>query len=368
MATLLGVASLLFPIPGATSNRTRRERVASSRLKETVGKALFFDRSLSEPAGQSCASCHDPAHHFANSTSSPIAEGAIKGRFGNRKPPSLLYASFSPKFHFDRSKRDYVGGYFWDGRASNLKEQAKGPLLNPAEMNNTSRRQVVQKVASGPTANAFRETYGSDIFDHPDKAFDDIADAISAYEMTQEFHPFSSKYDAYLQGRVKLSKAELHGLRVFNSEKLGNCAACHPSKPGPLGEPPLFTDFSYDNIGLPINRKNPFLRQPRTINPDGPNFVDEGLSKTTARKCDRGRFKVPTLRNIVVTSPYFHNASIRTLREAILFYSVRDSGRFGKPEIPDTMNHKELGNLYLTQKQVEDLEAFLKTLTDGYKL
>ena len=338
-----------------------------ARSKESLGKALFIDTGLSEPPGQSCATCHDPASHFANPKHAMIAEGAVHGRFGNRKPPSIAYASFSPDFHFDRQKKDYVGGYFWDGRAKTLVDQAKGPFMNPAEMNNTSRKQVVEKVRNGPSAKLFEEVYGSEILRKPNEAFDKIADAIAAYERSVDFHPFTSKYDFYLQGQAKLTKQELHVLRVIESEDLGNCAACHPNKPSADGKPPLFTDFTYDNVGLPPNPRNPFLKQPKEINPDGAAFLDEGLARTTTRPQDLGRFKVPTLRNIAATGPFFHHSGVPSLKEAILFYSVRDSGRFGKAEISKTMNRKELGALYLTKTQARDLEAFLRTLTDGYR-
>ena len=169
-------------VPRITMTTATPKSVGRLDFKQSLGKALFMDASLSEPPGQSCASCHDPETHFANPRHSMIAEGAVAGRFGNRKPPSIAYASYSPDFHYDPEKKDYLGGYFWDGRAKTLKDQAKGPLLNPAEMNNTSRRQVVGKVARGALAEDFQRTYGEDIFEHPDKAFDAIADAISDYE------------------------------------------------------------------------------------------------------------------------------------------------------------------------------------------
>lgn len=366
-AALVAGFVLAGPFQPETSAGRALESSKDLTPKQRVGKMLFLDTSLSDPPGQSCASCHDPANHFAHPKHPMIAEGATKGRFGNRRPPSIAYASFSPSFHYDTSKKDYIGGYFWDGRAKSLKEQAKGPLLNPAEMNNSSRQQVVDKVAAGRAAGDFQRVFGAHIFEDRDRAFDSIAESIADYERSAEFHPFSSRYDAYLHGEVKLTREELHGLKVFESEKLGNCAACHPSKPGPHGEPPLFTDFSYDNIGLAQNAKNPFLRQPKELNPEGRAYLDEGLARTTARTRDAGRFKVPTLRNVAVTGPYFHHSGIASLNEAILFYSLRDTGRFGKAELPKTMNRKELGSLYLTKTQVRDLEAFLRTLTDGYK-
>lgn len=278
-----------------------------------------------------------------------------------------MYMSFSPEFGFDPEAGDYIGGQFWDGRAANLEEQAKGPFLNPAEMHNGSRQEVVDKIRTGPLADAFMKVYGKDIFNDTDKAYDALANAIAAFERTDAFHPFSSKYDWYLKGKVKLSAAEQRGLEVFENPAKGNCAACHPSRPGPHGEPPLFTDFSYDNIGLPKNPNNPFYSQPTWNNPDGNAFVDFGLRKTTTRPDDAGRFKVPTLRNIAQTGPYFHDGVFATLADVVRFYNQRDLGGFPDPECDQGVNHDELGNLHLTAQEQTDLVTFLSTLTDGYK-
>ncbi|MBS1703365.1 MAG: cytochrome-c peroxidase [Armatimonadetes bacterium] len=340
---------------------------SSTASKEDLGKALFFDTSLSSPGGQSCGTCHDPGSFFTDPRGTVTAQGVLPGVFGKRQVPTAMYMSFSPKFGFSAEEGDYIGGQFWDGRAATLEEQAKGPFLNPAEMHNGSKQEVIDKIRTGPLAEQFRKVYGSDVFSDTEKAYDDLADAIAAFERTDVFHPFSSKYDQYLKGKVQLTDAEMRGLHVFEEPNKGNCAACHPNRPGPHGEPPLFTDFSYDNIGLPKNTNNPFYSQPSWNNPDGNSFVDLGLSDTTSRPGDHGRFKVPTLRNVAMTGPYFHDGVFTTLEDVVRFYNQRDLGGFGPPECDEGVNDEELGDLHLTAQEQTDLVAFLKTLTDGYQ-
>lgn len=332
--------------------------------KEILGRALFNDVTLSEPSGQSCASCHQGATAFADPRQDkPTSEGATTGLFGPRQAPTLTYVSFAPPFHFDAVAGDYVGGQFWDGRAVNLADQAHFPMLNPAEMNNPSRERIVQKVASGPMAAMMKAVYGDAVFGDTDRAMNAISDAIAAFESSGPFHPFSSKYDLYLAGKATLTAAEARGLAVFNGK--AGCNGCHPSAPGPNGEPPLFTDFTYDNIGLPKNLASAFFSMPPAINPAGAGFIDVGLMATTHRPEDKGRFKVPSLRNIAISGPYFHNGFATTLEQAVRFYNERDLGHFGPAEVSETMNKVELGNLGLTDQEVSDVVAFMKTLTDG---
>ena len=359
----IGFISLALALPGCGGGGSSFQ---SGPTKASVGQMIFNDTTLSTPPGQSCASCHSQANHFTDARKTVTSEGAVKGRFGSRQAPSAAYMAFSPKFHFDATEQDYLGGQFWDGRAGTLEDQAKAPFLNPSEMNNANAVTVVAKVKAGPAAAGLKALYGANIFDNSDAAYSAIVNAIAEFERTSTFAPFSSKYDAYLKGQATLSPAEARGLQVFNDPKKGNCAACHPSAVGPHGEPPLFTDFSYDNLGLPKNPKNPFYTQSPTFNPAGAAFVDEGLYNNTKREIDRGRFKVPTLRNLAQTGPYFHNGVFSTLEQVVLFYNTRDLGGFAPPEEPRNENHEELGNLGLTSAESSDLVEFLKTLTDGY--
>lgn len=349
-----------------------------------LGRLLFFDATLSEPAGQSCASCHAPAQAFTDpDTSRPTSKGVHPQRFGSRNAPSAMYMAFSPAFHFDPKEAHYVGGQFWDGRAATLEEQAKGPFLNPLEMANPDRRAVVEKVRRAAYAGMFDKVYGKDALKEVDPAYERIAAALAAFERGPELQPFSSKYDAWLAGRAKLTKQELRGLKLYEDEKKGNCAACHPSQRGPKGEPPLFTDFTYDNLGVPRNPANPFYGQDKAHNPDGRRFVDRGLGAAVNKPAEDGKFKVPTLRNIARTAPYMHNGYFTTLRGAVAFYNDRDVRKrcpkdlpeaeanrrkcWPAPEVAANVNTDELGRLGLGEREVDDIVAFLRTLDDGYK-
>ena len=339
---------------------------SDSVTKASLGRDLFFDTSLSNPAGQSCGTCHSANRSFTDPRAGITSEGALTGIFGSRQSNTAMYMAFSPEFKFDTTIQDFIGGQFWDGRAKNLEEQAKAPFLNPGEMHNASKQEVVDKVRTGLFAQKFQLIFGNDIFNDTDKAYDAIADAIATFERTDVFQPFSSKYDAFLKGKATLSASEGRGLVVFESPTKGNCAKCHPSQPGPNGEPPLFTNFKYDNIGIPRNLSNPFYTQPAWQNPDGTGFIDVGLSKTTGRPQDAGRFKIPTLRNIAMTAPYFHNGVFTTLEDAVLFYDQRDLGGFAVPEVLQGVNRVDMGSLHLTEQEKQDLVEFMRTLTDGF--
>ncbi len=332
--------------------------------KESVGKALFFDTSLSSPSGQSCATCHNPDFAFSDA-GRVVSDGAVTGIKGMRNTPSLLYMGFSPELYFDSLDGTFVGGQFWDGRSMNFSAQALVPLLSSREMNNSSKEEVVKKVQEGRFAQEFKFVYGEEIFADTEKAFNAIGDAIASFELSESFAPFTSKYDYFLARKTELTEQELRGLSLYNDPNKGNCAACHPSSPS--DGPPLFTDFTYDNLGIPKNPRNPFYSQPRSNNKDGAAFVDVGLGVTTGRAEDLGKMKVPTLRNIEITAPYFHNGAITSLTEAVQFYNKRDLGIFGDPEVLQNVNKDELGNLKLTDTEVEDIVSFLKTLTDGYQ-
>jgi cytochrome c peroxidase len=351
----------------------------------TLGRLLFFDAGLSEPPGQACATCHEPGHAFTDPDSKrPTSKGVHRDRFGSRNTPSAMYMAFSTPIHFDEKEQLYLGGQFWDGRAASLEEQAKGPFLNPVEMANPDKRTVVEKVrASSRLAPRFDQLWGAGALDDVDIAYDRIAAAIAAFERSPELAPFTSKYDAYLAGKVKLSAAELRGLQLFEDEKKGNCAACHPSQRGPKGEPPLFTDFSYDNLGVPRHPDNPFYKQAKAFNGDGGRHVDLGLGAVVKKPSENGKFKVPTLRNVDLTAPYMHNGYFTSLAAVVAFYNDRDAKRrcrsqateaeamkrrcWPAPEVAANVNKDEMGRLGLTKREIEDIVAFMRTLTDGYE-
>ncbi|MEW6133663.1 MAG: cytochrome-c peroxidase [Pseudomonadota bacterium] len=384
--TLAAALAAAFTAPAliGTAGAAKTEAEALSP-KAQLGRVLFFDSGLSEPAGQSCASCHDPGRAFVDpDKNAATSKGVIPPLIGSRNTPTSMYMAFSPRFHWDEEEELYLGGQFWDGRAATLEEQAKGPFVNPLEMANPHPKDVVEKVRRAAYAPMFEQVFGKDALQDDDEAYDRIAEALAEFQRTREFAPFTSKYDAYLAGKTRLSKQEMRGLRLFEAEDKGNCAACHPSRPGPKGEPPLFTDFSYDNLGVPRNPDNPFYRLPAKYNPAGELFVDRGLGGALNKPSEDGKFKVPTLRNIAITGPYMHNGYFKTLEGVVAFYNDRDvrpqcdSNRVREaealeqkcwpaPEVISNVNKDELGDLGLTPREIADIVAFMKTLTDGWQ-
>jgi cytochrome c peroxidase len=334
--------------------------------KVELGEFLFEDENLSTPPGQSCASCHESDAGFADASTdvdseSPISEGAVTGEFGNRNAPTASYASLIPDFALvDRPNgagQHYIGGLFVDGRAENLIEQAKGPFLNPQEMNNADESAVITKVRNATYADLFMEVYGQASLDDVSTAYHSLADAIASYESSEEFQPFSSKFDRSLAGELSLSEEEQRGLNVFTGE--GLCASeCHVIRPDGA---PLFTDFTYRNIGTPAN---PNLSLP----------TDLGLGGVISEAQLRGRFRVPTLRNVALTAPYMHNGVFQTLEEVVSFYNTGSidrcsdnpglSGCWDDPEVNANIDTTLVGDLGLSRQQEADLVAFLKTLSD----
>ncbi len=373
---------------------------ASLGPEQLLGKRIFEDTALSEPPGQACASCHDSSEAFAGNNGSRIRAVALGSRpdtFGNRNVPTAMYASFSPPFGFvaevnDDGEVNYTptGGQFWDGRASSLADQAKGPFVNPREMNNPDAAAVIAKVRDAEYASLFRAVYGDDALDDPDTAYDYLAQAIAAFEETPRFHPFSSKFDDFLRGEAQLDPVEARGFELFQDPDKGNCISCHVGTPGSrTPEDWLFTDFTYDNLGLP---RNPAI----TDNAD-PAFFDlglcrqEGIASVAPAEVDIdglcGAFKVPTLRNVALTGPYGHNGRFEELREVVRFYVTRDtnpelwypSGSGGVVAVFDDLPAEYAANVNtgevpydrhpgeqprLTDEEIDAVVAFLETLTD----
>lgn len=342
------------------------EKFEPSLTKEQVGKLIFFDKTLSNPVGQSCGSCHASNVAFSDPAHSNISPGAVDGLFGNRNAPTVSYAMFSPELHFDNVDSIYIGGQFWDGRVNSLEEQAKKPFFNPLEMNISDLTMFISKVKNSDFYSSFAKLYGET--SDQNKILDNVADAIAAFERSPEVNPFSSKFDYYLKRQAPLTSLENAGMELFKDTAKAKCANCHIIDPDPVSGNILFTDFTYDNIGVPKNRFNPFYRMPPQYNPDGAAFIDFGLAKTTNSFDNNGQFKVSTLRNIALTAPYFHNGVFGTLEEVVHFYNERDvDPLIAAPEIKGNVNNEELGDLHLTPDEEKAIVAFLKTLTDGYK-
>ena len=368
---------IFFTACGGSSSAPNIEeppQVDLAALKIEVGNAIFNDANLSEPAGQACADCHDRNSGFADPDSTdlnPVSEGVVTGRFGNRNAPTASYASFIPDFRLETSDNSYIGGQFVDGRAMNLVEQAKGPFLNSVEMANDDEAMVVEKIRNAAYADQFRQVYGETSLDDVQSAYDNIADAIAAFESTETFSPFNSKFDAFLAGNVELTEEEARGFEIFQNQ--AKCVECHIIQEG---SQPQFTDFSYSNIGTPKNPNNP------AYNSD-PNFIDIGLAGnpnlTTDTSLEQGKFRVPTLRNIELTAPYMHNGVFQTLEQVVSFYNTRDINQcyganaepfvncWPEPEVDLNMDISRMGDLLLTEQNESDLVAFLKTLSDGFQ-
>jgi cytochrome c peroxidase len=411
--TSLAVAGALIILVGAPA-------VAQTLSPmESLGKALFFDSNLSTPPGQSCAACHDPATGFTGPDSvvnagGAVSEGAVHNRFGARRPPTVAYAD-APLLHYDGDRGVWVGGSFWDGRATGwtlgdpLAEQAIGPFLNNLEQNFPHAKQVVRRVARSAYAQLFEEVWGSgSIDDKKDVAatYERIGRSIAAYERSAEVMAFTSKFDAYWRASLAagndpedvglargdksvldpegiLTEQEFAGLIEFGEY----CAACHTStRPGPGGTPPQFTDFSYHNIGVPKNPENPFYFMPRLWNPDGADFVDYGLGDflksagypAEVYEMEFGKQKVPTVRNVDFRpyagfhKAFMHNGSLKSLEEVVHFYNTRDVlDHWPPPEYPGNLNDElfeglPIGDFQLTAEAEAAVVAFLRTLNDGY--
>jgi cytochrome c peroxidase len=368
--------------------------------KELLGKKIFFDTSLSKQNPQSCATCHGPEAGWTGPDAAinlhgAVYEGSIPGAFGDRKPPSSAYATPSPIFHVDK-KGLFLGGNFWDGRATGEKlgnpaaDQAQGPFLNPLEQALGSASDVVTKVCASTYGWLFKEVWGSDICNDVNAAYDSIALSIAAYEASPEVSAFTSKYDYSKGGKVKLSAEERRGFALFQGK--GKCTRCHVSE----GRAPLFTDFTYDNLGIPKNPENPFYMQPPEYNPDGINWIDLGLGGFLASRIDYssyadaniGKHKVPTLRNVDLrpsddfVKAYGHNGYFKSLKGIVNFYNTRDvkpvcPGQYTEaqalaancwpaPEVSENMNTGELGDLGLNPNEEDAIVAFLKALSDGF--
>lgn len=395
-----------------------------------LGKRLFFDQRLSANTNQACAVCHGREVGWTGPDApvnqhGSVYEGSVTGRFGNRKPPSSAYATFAPLFSYDAGRRAFAGGNFWDGRATGWKlgspaaDQAEGPFLNPVEQALPGAPALMHRVCTGAYAALFRRVWGPEACNQTDRGFADVALSVAAFEGSDEVNRFASKFDAVMAGRLRLAPIERAGFELFTGK--ARCANCHTATSRKAGEPVLFTDFTYDNLGVPRNRENPFygmdnvLVDGSPINPQGAAFVDEGLGgflKTLAQDGswrssphlpdamkkltgadlaklavqNLGKQRVPTLRNVDkrprADSPkaYMHNGYFKTLEGLVHFYNTRDKLRrcpgdlterealaqncWPAPEISQNVNTADLGDLGLTSSEEAAVVAFLRTLSD----
>lgn len=365
-----------------------------------LGKLIFTDTSLSASGVQSCASCHDANRAHAAPNNLAVQLGGVTGtdQHGTRVSPSMRYLRYNSDFHFD-GEGTPTGGFFWDGRATSLADQAKGPFVNPREMANATPADVVAKLAQASYADEFKRVFGLGIFNDTAGAYERMALALQAFQKEDaQFAPFSSKYDAFLRGQTQLTNQELRGLALFNSPSKGNCSACHPSAKAADGSFPLFTDFSYDSLGVPRNW---------TISDNlTTTFFDQGLCDSTnpvvtalpdtQRLALCGLFKVPSLRNVAQRGAFFHNGVFHDLTDVVTFYAQRDTNpekwyldvnglvdldadglvnkyndmpveyrsHVNTSEAP--YNRKQGDAPALTDTEIQDLVVFLGTLNDGW--
>lgn len=369
----------------ATSAVSAVEKALSPQAD--LGRLIFNDVSLSASGRQSCASCHAQGSAHAAPNDLAVQPGGVAlDLSGTRASPSIRYLSANTPFRLAPDGTP-SGGFFWDGRAATLQAQAGGPFLNPVEMANTSLEAVVARLARASYAQQFEAVFGSGILARPEDAFVRMTYALQQYQREDpDFRPFSSKYDAFLRGQTALSVQELRGLAWFNNPAKGNCAACHPSSKSPDGSPPLFTDFSYDSLGVPRNPDIPANADPAYFDL-GLCARDGGDLATRTDLC--GAFKVPSLRNVAVRRTFFHNGRFKSLKEALTFYVQRDTsperwyprnadGSVNKfDDLPAGLranvntseapyDRKPGDAPALSDAEIDDVIAFLNTLTDGY--
>ena len=369
ISVILLLSLLLAGCGNSSSTATETATTAAATTVETaaratLGEKLYFDTNLSNPAGQSCASCHLPGAGFADADSGqPTSEGAIVGRFGSRNTPTASYAAQIPEFSFvlgGPGGGHYVGGQFLDGRASTLELQALGPFLNILEMNMASEVAVIDQIKLASYAAEFETVFGTGALDDSATAYQQVSQAIAEFERTAIFSPFDSKFDAVQNGTDVFTVAEQNGQNLFNGK--GDCVRCHRTG---NASPEVFSNFEYRNIGTPANPDNPFLTLDSSLNPDGAGFVDLGLGSAVNEPAQDGKFRTPTLRNVNETAPYMHNGVFDTLTEVVNFYNRRDVDNI-TPEVNQNVdNGGNIGNLNLTAGEVQDLVSFMQTLSDS---
>jgi cytochrome c peroxidase len=407
------------PYPVSNLQTPPRQELSAMAL---LGRKIFYDASLSGSGKQSCAACHDPASAFAPGNNLSVQSGGDDLRqAGVRAVPSLTYLYRQQNFsigpdnpenesndlqqaaalgalaaHTQKNARNTQtlaanivpqGGLFWDGRVNTLQQQADGPLFNPLEMNAGSIAIVAEKLSHAAYVSDIVQLFGTGVLRDPTLLVSEALFALARFQIEDsKFHSFTSKYDAWLQGKARFTDSETRGYAVFNDPGKGNCAACHPDKPTREGLPPLFTDNQYEALGLPRNAAIPANRDSR--------YFDLGLCgpyrqdlKAQVQYC--GMFITPSLRNVSTRKAFFHNGVYHTLEEVLNFYDFRDvapqriypADSAGKPEKFNDIPQQQRANVDVTDppfnrkpgetpamsnQDMRDVIAFLHTLDDGY--
>lgn len=388
-----------------------------------LGKQIFFDQTLSASGTQSCASCHSAQHSYSPDNAFPVQlGGAHMDQAGYRPPPSLTYLYRQAPFSIGPDQGDTdvpvdmtqlatqaagmqraqktalaaptapamvpQGGVFWDGRADTLQDQALGPLTNPVEMANATPEDVARKLLQTKYVDQFKQIFGPSIVSNPTLLVSEAMFAVGRYQIEDpSFHAFTSKYDYWLQGKARLTHAELHGLQLFNDKDKANCAGCHLSQPSRDGLPPVFTDTQYEALGVPRNPAIPMNKDPKFYDMGVCGPFRNDLAKQT-QYC--GMFLTPTLRNVAERKVFFHNGVYHDLKQVMDFYNLRNTspekiypkdaaGNVQKfndlpvqfqanIDVADAPFDRKFGDKpAMSDQDIQDIIAFLKTLSDGYK-
>ncbi len=376
---------------------TYAQAFARTALLRDAGKRIFSDPAFSASGKQACASCHAPALRYNPPNALDVQPGGKSLRdFAFRAPPTLTYLNRIPPYtnHFHESDEEGdesvdngpTGGLTWDGRVDTGASQAEIPLLAEHEMANT-RAAVAKAIRNAPYVDLVKRALGADVLDDDDKAFKAVVRALGAFEEDYaEFSPYTSKYDAFLTGRAQLSAQEKRGLKLFNGESKGNCAQCHISKRGLDGSAPALSDYGLIALAVPRNAKIPANRDAAffDLGACGPERKDKSGQKEFC-----GLFRTPTLRNVALRSSFFHNGKFHSLRDVVDFYVTRDitpQRWYGKDAHGQVVRYDDLPAQYhpninrdapfvdqkpgatprLTSSEIDDVVAFMKTLTDGF--
>ena len=351
-----------------------------------LGKKIFFDERLSEPAGTSCASCHDPAHAFSGKHGSPLGVplGSRAGHYARRTAPSVLYMRYVPPFHYfeddEAPAPEPRGGFFWDGRADSLVDLVRQPLFNPDEMNAGTPKLLAGKIVRGPYAKEFRAAIGPS--SNPETVMHGVGVAIEAFLKSDEMTPARSKYDAYVRGQATLTEQERRGLEAFKDRRRGACAGCHRmAETSSNPEESMFTDYGFDAIALPRNRELPGNRSPASFDLGLCARKSAEVPSSDERFC--AGFRTPSLRNVAARGSFGHNGVYKTLREVVAFYARRAVApdRIYPPRQKfDDVAPKYVGNVNiyapiysrkegatppLSDDDIDAIVAFLGTLTDA---
>jgi len=427
-AGLIAPFAIAEPSPPADSDRTQTAEAASHEISALaqLGRRMFFDPSLSGSGQLSCASCHSPDHAYGAPNDLPVQLGGVDMQhYGTRAVPSLKYLEHTPNFSIgptsevpdndlpppseNPEKKEQAaavaagakgglapgddktpqGGMDWDGRADTVQEQALGPLLDPNEMANKDKGDLLERIKKN-YGEDLKRFFGPTIFQQPDLALSEALFALARFQAEdQSFHPYDSKYDAYLVGEAQLTDAEMRGLKLFEDPKKGNCASCHIDKASTDGFlRPAFTDYEFEALAAPRNMDIPANQDPSyyDLGLCGPTRTDYANSKDYC-----GLFKTPSLRNVAEKKRFFHNGVFHSLEDVMHFYVERETKpekwypkrvdgqidkyddipkeHHGNVDIADAPFDRKQGDKpALDDAEIADVVAFLKTLSDGYKI